>query len=1402
MENKILGIDLGTNSIGLSVRNPLLGENITDQLEYFCSDIFSSGVGKGQSGEYSLAAERTKYRSPRRLRQARKYRIWRTLQVLIDAGMCPLKQEELDAWTHYDKVNKRHYPIESEAFAAWIKLDFDGDGSPDYTSPYALRAELMTHQLDWNVNENKMKLGRAMLHIAQRRGFKSSKGETLASQEENSEKDFEDIAEQMQKSEEKKSKGLCEYMEEHKCPTVGCAFYHMEQNRIRVRGNDSYQAVRSQYEDEIRQIFTFQDGLSLDSEVYRQLMSHKKGEGSIFYKRPLRSQKGLVGKCILEPSKNRCPQSRPEFEIFRAWSLINNIRYSTSDEKNIELSLSQKETIFAIHFIKARKSFPMLNIREGLQKELGKSISLNYTDKTTISGCPVCYRLKQLLGDEWLTAELCGYNYEELWHVCFEADEAEYVKAFAQNHLKADEDTTRKMIQLWSSITEGYAMLSLKAINNINHFLRQGLIYSDAVVMAKLPDVFKEKWSELEDTLVGMLPQYKETTKHQQLVARTVNNLIAEYKSHSEEEQFAVHDTSYQLDSSDLDDCRNYAMDVLSTNIWKQMSESDREGFVAEVADAYQVFLSSFDRAYVHVPKLTDTIALFVHENLKQYVRNESALRHLYHPSAINVYKPAKLVEYQDGNSILAKRFLESPIVDAYRNPMAMRVLHILRRHINELLKKDIIDESTRVVVETTRSLNDANMRWAIREFQLTREAENKEFAKLIEEYFPARAYGETDVEKVRLLMEQTDNEIMPALEVTDKKLNSQKAVYRKNIDKYRAWVEQGFRDIYTGKMIPLSKLFDNNAYDFEHTMPRSLSFDDSLANRTICEAEFNRKVKKNQLPSALPMYDEILTRIQPWIDKEEKTKKMIDFWRNEAKKAVTTSRHDQCMRQRHLWTMEHDYWQKKVARFKMTADDLTIGFRNSQLVDTGVITRYAYHYLKTVFSRVDVQKGETTAAFRKILGLQSADEKKNRAMHSHHAVDATVLTLIPESATRQRMLENFYQREEAKALFDEQTATKCSKALISDIKHCHIGGQNDLVSYIEDKIIVRHILRDQSLANTRKRVRVRGKVQLTADGNEMWKAGDNIRGQLHAETWLGAIKQGDEIKYVKRVPLKYKANAMDSGFKDWDDLRANIVEERLVDIFQSQFPSGTSFKDACVEGIWMLNNKGERVNKVRHIRIKVRSSNPLVIKEHTYLSKQEHKRTYYAENGENIFYAIYWDGTIGHPRGFACRSLMDVARMKKCVGPGITISDIFEASKEVGRGKNMAQVPLHAVLQAGTAVLIYTKDEVNVPDANNDFVKQMMSELDQNQLNKRLYIMTRIYHPGDGRLQFKYHLEARDDNQLLADYSQYGKSGKNGFSSVNIEEPWPKLLLSLGNFDFLVEGKDFRITTNGIKFL
>ncbi|QOR76633.1 MAG: hypothetical protein IMW88_03565 [Thermoflavifilum sp.] len=69
----------------------------------------------------------------------------------------------------------------------------------------------------------------------------------------------------------------------------------------------------------------------------------------------------------------------------------------------------------------------------------------------------------------------------------------------------------------------------------------------------------------------------------------------------------------------------------------------------------------------------------------------------------------------------------------------------------------------------------------------------------------------------------------------------------KEEIKKYILWMSQKCRSPYTGKIIPLSKLFDETCYEKEHILPRSRIKDDSMDNLVIAEAEIN-KAKGNRL--------------------------------------------------------------------------------------------------------------------------------------------------------------------------------------------------------------------------------------------------------------------------------------------------------------------------------------------------------------------------------------------------------------------------------------------------------------------------------------------------------------------------------------------------------------------------
>ena len=78
------------------------------------------------------------------------------------------------------------------------------------------------------------------------------------------------------------------------------------------------------------------------------------------------------------------------------------------------------------------------------------------------------------------------------------------------------------------------------------------------------------------------------------------------------------------------------------------------------------------------------------------------------------------------------------------------------------------------------------------------------------------------------------------------KESDTKKRPTRNEVLRYKLWLEQKYRSPYTGQPIPLAKLF-TPAYEIEHVIPQSRYFDDSFSNKVICESEVN-KLKDNLL--------------------------------------------------------------------------------------------------------------------------------------------------------------------------------------------------------------------------------------------------------------------------------------------------------------------------------------------------------------------------------------------------------------------------------------------------------------------------------------------------------------------------------------------------------------------------
>ena len=1051
---RTLGIDLGTNSIGLTLRED-------DMFTWYGVYTFKKGVGEGKSGEFSYAAERTKHRSTRRLYNARRYRKWETLKVLIENDFCPMDAENLNKWKHFEKGVGRIFPIDDIPFQNWIKLDFDNDGVPDFTSPYQLRKLLIHEKLDLSIPLNRYKIGRALYHIAQRRGFKSSRKNGAN-----------ELTAVYKGSNETKTLGRNEYENLiFEQGSLGAAFAYLEDNGTRVRNRYT---LRSDYYSEVQKILEFQQ---IEDEDFKSSI-----EKAIFFQRPLRSQKGLVGKCTLEPNKHRCPVSHPKFEEYRAWSFINNIKYRNASEDKFEpIPIQLKEKMYdEKFFFKSKRDFKFSEIRKFIKSNGGSNWELNYSEKMddiSVSSCYVSARFKALFGENWESFEksvirkskngetkIIRYSIEDIWHILFSFEDEEYFIEFLEQVLELEEKQIKEFTTLFNSFPVGYANLSLKAINNILPFLREGMIYSEAVILAKIPEIIgKEVFETDKEYIFNTIKNEIESNRHKKRIITISNNLIFKYYALDFENRFGWKDTTYKLVDSDFKDIEIAAIEHFGDKSWLKFDDNYKRQILTEVAEKYQEFFASSKREHIKSPHLVNQIKEFLDSNFDVSAK---ALNSIYHPSQIDIY-PKK-----EGQQLLL-----SPKTAAFKNPMAYKALYKLRDVINYLIETERIDEETRIVVEIARELNDSNKRWAIEKYQRERESENREFALAISELIKdpefkgvANPESDTDNDKFRLWLEQTENPDETIKEIQNINKDNKLSVSQKDIQKYRLWKEQDCVCMYTGKVINLTDLFNNNTVDFEHTIPRSKSFDNSLANLTVCYADYNRNIKQNKMPTELPNYENtalgysaIKPRLEAWEKKVDELFKQIDFWKFKSKVAMDKNAKDDAIRQKHLRQMKYNYWKNKLDRF--TRAEIPQGFINSQLTDTQIITKYAFHYLKTVFSKVDVIKGSNTAEFRKIYGIQLKDELKDRTQHSHHAVDAAVLTLIPSARRREEILKKAYEHEENHQgkQYHEKPFPAFSFTMIDELK------KNILIYNIADK--------DQVLTPGKKTVRKRGKI-------------------------------------------------------------------------------------------------------------------------------------------------------------------------------------------------------------------------------------------------------------------------------------------------------------------------------------
>ncbi|MFC3757052.1 type II CRISPR RNA-guided endonuclease Cas9 [Chryseobacterium tructae] len=1410
---KTLGIDLGTNSVGWAIRNTELQDN---QIEDCGVITFEKGVASEKGIEFPKVQKRTESRGKRRNYQAEKYRKYALLDFLIEKKMCPLTIEELDRWRKYEKGKDREYP-QSKKFINWLRFDFDGDGKPDFhlfekdknESYYVFRAFSIEENYVHVFKNNPQILGRVLYQLVQRRGFKG--------------RDEEEAKIILNGSEKSGTKGRDEiesFIDSYS--SLGAALYYYQKEnggRIRQRYN-----LRKDYEAELRQICKVQ---SISTSDYEKLWK------AIVWQRPLRTQKGLVGNCIYEKNKRRVAVSHPLYEEYRTWVFINNLNIVPPPDT--ELSDYLHERIYPL-FYKSTPDFELNVIDKQLAKDGAKRLS-RHVGKTKVISVKLLKSFHDVFGEDWkgkLKWDINGdraiqplkkdhedYTFDDLWHILLTFDGQENLKKLAVEKLKLDGEKAIKFSKI--KLQQGYATLSLSAVKKILPYLQKGFLYSHAVYLANLYKVLGE--NGISETLINHFAEEVSLFLHKdsldRKVAAIVNSLISEMLNSNE--RYYISD-SRDLDKDEKEAILNKIIDNYGLLSWERMNETEKSDVIEKVSVQYLDFLKKpitfKSNLFIKPIRIHDQILKFLQDT---YHVSEDRKKYLWHPSEQENYPEAEdYFEYSIGKKMYylreneVPRFLyknpdaefegrqikllgnPEPLSRGFKNPMALKSLYKLKSLINYFLQQGKIDEETRVVIEIARELNDKNKRKAIEVWQKERERENESYRKEIQEY----------------------REQFPHIALIDESTI---------IRKLRLWHEQNKICVYTGKLISITDLLSNNKFDFEHTIPASISFDNELKNLTIADATYNRLYKSNKFPTQLLNYEsesaingetvnpiirniEFLFGERTIEHKEIKGKtetiikwkkiteleKQYDDWKKKASYASSKEIKDNCIIKYHTIKMDLDYWRAKLASFTIT--EYKAGWRNNQLRDTQIITKYALPYFKTIFKNVSVEKGSITDIFKKVYKVQSTKDKKDRRKHSHHAQDAAILTLIPNVFHRERIIK-LYEAE-----IDKRTG---------NIYHEKpLGWESFSEKYIQEiqnKILINNLVDNRTVTQTYKVPRRRGKIDhiKTKDeqGNYNYKLdseeqkipkvakGDTIRGQLHGETFYGAIKQPlrndegqilfdenkkmilkDEIFIVVRKPLLYKNDANSPGFKTIEEIEKSIVDKALFKMIKKQVDN-SDFKTALTDGVYMLdaeeNKTGQKIRRIRCFEKQLRYKTAVKIHKHQFESTKDYKKATLAVNGENP-YCLFYKSDEG--RAMKVLSIIELSELKLK-----NLKDLYSEpeflSSETGKGKNKSSIPLYSILKKEDKVIFY-KDSINE-----------LKDLDTEELSGRMF---KVYQfEGDSnRMKFRHHLAAGIDTELKKENKEY--------SAVDFEAKQMFLRLSQGQWNFAIEHKDFELTLSG----
>ncbi|MBQ2621252.1 MAG: type II CRISPR RNA-guided endonuclease Cas9 [Thermoguttaceae bacterium] len=459
-----IGLDLGVQSIGWSVK---VGKKLV-KLGVHC---FDSGTGTAddiaKGKDESRNAARQAARSLRRQLQRRSQRSVVVARALQQTGLLPTVDDKgvpynVGLAENRDRLIK---DLDWELFSKFIN---DGDRVEAHLLPYLLRARALDKKLE------PFEFGRALYHLSQRRGYLSNRKAVKESDE--GEDDEGVVKADISKLESD--------IKDNHCRTLGEYFSKLDPEEKRIR---QQYTSRQMYLDEFEAIWKKQAKYNPNLTDEAKQTIHR----AIFFQRPLKSMRSKLGKCELVPSKRRAPVACLEFQRFRYWQKILDLKYLdangdwqklTPEELNLlakELELNESLTFKEVKTLLGLKQNIKINLAEGGEKKLRGNVT--------------AARLRKALPDRW-----DAMSEKEQTDLVNEILQFEREDALAKRLIKVYQFTPTEAQTVAATFLEnGWAMYSKAALGKLLPYMRDNLM-SFATATKELFNIQKKQSEPLD----------------------------------------------------------------------------------------------------------------------------------------------------------------------------------------------------------------------------------------------------------------------------------------------------------------------------------------------------------------------------------------------------------------------------------------------------------------------------------------------------------------------------------------------------------------------------------------------------------------------------------------------------------------------------------------------------------------------------------------------------------------------------------------------------------------------------------------------------------------------------------------------------------------------------------------